>query len=71
MKEYILWLDKGEAIYGTITSAEAERLKKAFRDQRPEVCEIQDTDGSTLVNLRQVAALAINDVPDHNRKVGF
>ena len=51
MKEYILWLDKGEAIYGTITSAEAERLKKAFRDQRPEVCEIQDTDGSTLVNL--------------------
>ena len=48
---------------------EAERLKQAFTEQRSGIVhEFKDTDGSLLINLRQVAVLAINDVPDTDRK---
>lgn len=72
MKEYIIWLvANGGGPVGTMEDDEAERLKQAFKEQRPGIYEFKDTDGSTLVDLRQVAVLAINDVPDTDRKAGF
>lgn len=64
MKEYILWLESGEAPVGQMEDDEAQRLSKAFQEQRPGVSEFADTDGTLFVNMQRVVALAINDLPE-------
>lgn len=71
MKEYVFWFSGGYGPVGLMEDEEAERMKQAIKDQRPGIHEFKDTDGSFLVNVSQVTALAINNLLNHDRKAGF
>lgn len=60
VKDYIIWLCSGESIYGTMDYREAEKLKQAYTGKTPGVLEFTDTEGVLLLEVRNIAALAIN-----------
>lgn len=70
MKDYIVFLNSGESIYGSMEDQEAERLKQAYRKRTSWIEEFADSEGIFLLDMRQVAALVFNkNFPD--KIVGF
>lgn len=70
MKDYIIWLRSGECISGTADEEALKKLQDKYESSFDGKIAFEDMDGSLVVDLTKVEAIAINNQPIPN-KIGF
>lgn len=63
MKKYLIWLKSGSCISGAITDWEAEKLLEKFNRPQTNHHTIKDTEGTLVVDIREIAAIGLNNIP--------
>lgn len=73
MKEYMIWLKSGQCIEGEIEEDKAEKLLNTFKtfpeSNSPYI--FTDSNGTVYLRLSEINGIAINDMPQINKSVGF
>lgn len=70
MKDYIIWLDSGECITGTVTDEIAGYILEIWNNASAKRIDFEDTQGHASVKKDKIEAIAINNIVETN-KIGF
>ena len=63
MKDYLIWLESGNCIEGTISNETAANLKVVFSEnsQKDRMIGFNDNDGEIMVRRRSIVAIGLNN----------
>lgn len=61
-KDYVIWLEGGECLEGTINDETAEHLKAVFSEDPPstQIIEFNDSDGEVMICCNKIMAIGLN-----------
>ena len=70
MKEYIIWLDSGECVTGTVDEENESLIKEAFVKKAFGLMTFSDTEGTVYVAMSNMQAICFNNTQEGS-KCGF
>lgn len=71
MKQYNIWLKSGACVTGEVQDCVASGLIEEYKKHGSRTLQFDDTEGNVIVEEESIAAIAINDITEQCRKVGF
>lgn len=70
MKDYIIWLDSGECLTGTVNERNEGLIKEAFTKKAYGLLTFDDAEGTAHVAISKIQAICFNNTQEGS-KCGF